>query len=60
MKTLFYLQNISYLCTDECVSPSLKSPISTQGLYGDADGSSSRVGCPSVHIDGCLAIPNEV
>lgn len=28
---LFYSPNISYLCSDECVSPSLKSPNFNKG-----------------------------
>lgn len=39
---LFYSPNISYLCTDECVSPSLKSPNLNMGLYGGTDGSSYK------------------
>ena len=52
--------NISYLCTDECVSPSLESPNFKLGSIWRHRRQFTQVGCPSVHIDECLAILYEV
>ena len=49
-----------YLCTDECVSPSLKSPIETWVYMEAQTAAHIYVDCPSVHIDECLAILYEV